>query len=184
MTSKSAFRVQLFESPTDKRPSWTGELDDLMKNNEDLDPKMIAAIKWLRPGQSETLDMGAGGTWKIRRVASESSFNQVKTASRYRLRYWTGPVAVKQIAAAVEKAGYKVTEGTEDIYVDSEGSDAIDASENFLDDLRKHTGKTFGLKMREHRRLASFSRIALARNFLAEAAMILGTDSLKKRSTK
>lgn len=66
---RGGFRIQVFEDVSSPRPSWTGDLEDFMQGNEDLDPDIVSMIHRLRPGQSEKFDMGAGGLWKIRRIA-------------------------------------------------------------------------------------------------------------------
>lgn len=73
----------------------------------------------------------------------------------HRLRLWTGPIGVKEIATSARRAGYHVTEGTEHIYVESEGSDRAAAHHNFLVDLKKSAGTDYGLRVRNAKKKAS-----------------------------
>lgn len=64
-----------------------------------------------------------------------------------RLRAWTGPGAVREIAAACRDAGlHVVCEGTEHVYVDVEGSAPDAAAWNALASLFAKHGKDYGLR--------------------------------------
>ena len=67
---------------------------------------------------------------------------------------WTGPVLVKQIADKMRDAGLTVTcEGTEAVYVVSEGETPEGASWNVLAALCSNHTTDFGLKPRMLRQL-------------------------------
>ena len=67
---------------------------------------------------------------------------------------WTGPVLVKQIAAKMRDAGLTVTcEGTESVYVVSEGETADGASWNVLASLCSKWTTDFGLRPKMLRQL-------------------------------
>ena len=60
---------------------------------------------------------------------------------------WTGPCLVKQLAEKAREAGLTVTcEGTETVYVVSEGTDAGGAGWNVLVALVQKHGTDFGLR--------------------------------------
>jgi len=60
---------------------------------------------------------------------------------------WTGPVLVKQIAAKMRDAGLTVTcEGTESVYVVSDGMDSEGAAWNVLAALCSKWTTDFGLR--------------------------------------
>jgi hypothetical protein len=70
---------------------------------------------------------------------------------QYVFRVHTGPTQVKSMAEAFREAGLDVqTEGTESIYVQTEGQDYISAAKSALDKL-KSNGNTFGLGIRDFR---------------------------------
>lgn len=74
-----------------------------------------------------------------------AAFYVKASQSQYRLWYRTGPTAVKEIAEAARRAGFKPVEGTEHVIVDVEGEDRMSAEMRFLEALRHTHGKTFGL---------------------------------------
>lgn len=68
----------------------------------------------------------------------------------YRLKFWTGPTLVEQIATRFREAGVTVTcEGTEHVYVNGDGSDGFAAEWNVLVDLQRKHGTSFGLMASE-----------------------------------
>lgn len=69
---------------------------------------------------------------------------------RYKLRAWTGPSFVRQIARACREAGIKVlVEGTEHVIVESEGTAADAAAWNALAALQQKHGTDFGLRFKK-----------------------------------
>jgi len=67
---------------------------------------------------------------------------------------WTGPVLVKQIAAKMRAAGLTVTcEGTESVYVVSDGTCAEGAAWNVLAALCSKWTTDFGLRPKMLRQL-------------------------------
>jgi hypothetical protein len=64
-----------------------------------------------------------------------------------RIQLWSGPTGVRDLAAAVQKAGYPAEKGTEHVYVTMPfaRTELADAVETLLRDLRRATGSTFGL---------------------------------------
>lgn len=79
---------------------------------------------------------------------SKRNPGRVRNPNRYRLQFWTGPAFVDQIAQAAVAAGYDVEQGTENIYLEAEGSDSQAAAHNFLVDLQRVHGTDYGLKLR------------------------------------
>ncbi len=66
-----------------------------------------------------------------------------------RLRIWTGPSLVSELAGKLRDAGVTVTvEGTEHVYVEAEGSDDSAASWNILVALFNTHGRDYGLRPR------------------------------------
>jgi hypothetical protein len=75
------------------------------------------------------------------------------TEHKYMLRFFAGPTAVKQVADAVRAVDRRVVEGTEHIWIEWEGEDALAASENFRARLREQAGTDFGIELKEQRRI-------------------------------
>jgi hypothetical protein len=69
------------------------------------------------------------------------------------LRFFVGPTAVKQVADAVRAVDRQVVEGTEHIWVEWEGEDALAASDAFRARLREQAGTDFGITLKEQRRI-------------------------------
>lgn len=70
-------------------------------------------------------------------------------SNSYKVKFWTGPTLVKDIADAMRKAGIQVDlEGTEYVYVTSEGDSFDGAAWNVLADLKREHGYDFGLSGR------------------------------------
>lgn len=74
------------------------------------------------------------------------------SAHRYMLRFYVGPVAVVEVGHAVRSLT-SVTEGTEHIWVEWEGEDALAAADSFCTRLREDSGRDFGMKLKESRRV-------------------------------
>lgn len=67
--------------------------------------------------------------------------------TRFLLRAWTGPCLVRQLADKLRDAGVTVTcEGTEHVYVLSDGTEGDAAAWNVLVDLVRKHGTDFGLR--------------------------------------
>lgn len=68
---------------------------------------------------------------------------------KFKLRAWTGPSSVTEIAAELRRAGVTVEcEGTEHVYVVAEGSHAEGAAWDVFVDLNRVCGRDFGLRFR------------------------------------
>lgn len=64
-----------------------------------------------------------------------------------RLKFWTGPAAVKELAEKFRQAKFTVViEGTEHVYIDAPGSTPEGARWDTLVDLERTHGTDFGLK--------------------------------------
>jgi hypothetical protein len=68
----------------------------------------------------------------------------------FKMKAWTGPTLVKQLADKLREAGINVTlEGTETVYFVAEGSYPDAAGWNTLVDLMNTHGTDFGLRIEE-----------------------------------
>ena len=75
----------------------------------------------------------------------------------YRLRIWTGPIAVTTIASAIRQCGYQnVVEGTEHVHVTAEGSEPSAAFHNLCADLLQTHRTDFGLRWYESLRRVDY----------------------------
>lgn len=67
--------------------------------------------------------------------------------STYRMRVWTGPALVRQIADKLAEAGVDVVYvGTENLLVDGEGADPGGAAWNVLAAMYAKHGTDYGLR--------------------------------------
>lgn len=65
----------------------------------------------------------------------------------YKLRIWTGPTLVRELTTKLREAGVEVVcEGTEHVYVLSDGSNHLAAAHNVLATLMQAYKTDFGLK--------------------------------------
>lgn len=65
----------------------------------------------------------------------------------FKLKFFTGPTCVREIATGMTEAGIKVAiVGTEHVYVEAEGSDELAARWNVLASLMQTHGKDYGLR--------------------------------------
>ena len=99
------------------------------------------------------------------RIAARISADELShDVYQYVFRVHTGPTQVKSMAESFREAGLDVQiEGTESIYVQTEGRDYISAAKSALDKL-KSNGNTFGLGIRDFRH--DFGQRKLVKNAL------------------
>ncbi len=69
-----------------------------------------------------------------------------KTKLTYRMRAWTGPICVQDMASRLQEAGVRVLHaGTEHVLVEVRAFDAIDARLAISEALKQHHGTDYGL---------------------------------------
>jgi hypothetical protein len=66
----------------------------------------------------------------------------------HKVQFFTGPVAVKELAGKAREAGLEVEEGTESLYIVSEGDCLSQAAYRVLKALESVHKTTFGLLAR------------------------------------
>ncbi len=66
---------------------------------------------------------------------------------KHKIKFWTGPCSVKEIADGMRKAGIQVDiEGTEHVYVTGDGACPDGARHNVKVDLERTLGHSYGLR--------------------------------------